>query len=143
MNKPRFLIGIDPGANTGFALYDRELGELVQVTSYPHELAKGQTDELLNDAEVISYGVEVYVEDARQARGYFAKFPERKIGAGMVQQKCADWEYWLTSRGALFHMVPPRKGATKWQSHRFKMATGWGHRSNEHGRDAAMLIWGR
>lgn len=148
MKNPRFVFGIDPGANTGFAILDRENGELILVTSFPHETAKQELDKYLQSEELAAYGIEVFVEDARQARVFFGKLSKqerdaRKIGAGMVQQKCIDWNIWLASRGVNFHMVPPRKGGTKWKADKFKRATGYQLRTNEHGRDAAVLIWGR
>lgn len=39
-------------------------------------------------------------------------------------------------------MVPPKNNKTKLDATKFKQITGWKERTNEHGRDAAMLCFG-
>ena len=51
----------------------------------------------------------------------------------------------MNETGIDFELVNPKhqKGATKKTADEFKQLTGWQGRANEHGRDAAMLIFGR
>ena len=91
--------------------------------------------------------VEVYFEDARQRKWYgtrTAKEDRNKLqGAGSVKRDCAIWEEALTDWGIEWHAVAPKNNYTKMTAEAFRRLTGWTERTNEHGRDAAMLVWGR
>lgn len=138
----RYYIGIDTGTNTGFALWDAEERRLLEVTCLPLHAAllrvyafEGRTD------------VCVCFEDARLRKWYgtrTAKEDRDKLqGAGSVKRDSAIWEDALRDWGIPFRAVAPKNNATKMTGHFFAAVTGWKGRTNEHGRDAAMLVFGR
>ena len=63
-------------------------------------------------------------------------------GVGSVKRDASIWEDYLTDLGIEFEMVAPKRNVTKLSQDRFKAMTGWKNRTNEHGRDAAMLVFG-
>lgn len=64
---------------------------------------------------------------------------ENKAKAKLLVERCQE----LFGKVNVIEMIPNKKSATKWKSERFKFQTGWKHRTSEHGRDAAMLVFGR
>jgi hypothetical protein len=84
----------------------------------------------------------VRVEDARQATYGRDMDAHRIRGAGSVMRDAKIWEDFLTSLGVDFEMVRPRKEFTKFTAKKFKSMTGYEGTTNEHGRDAAMLVYG-
>ena len=138
----RYYIGIDTGTNTGFALWDAEERRLLEVTCLPLHAAllrvyafEGRTD------------VCVCFEDARLRKWYGTRTEkedrDKLQGAGSVKRDCAIWEEALTDWGIEWHAVAPKNNYTKMTADAFRRLTGWTERTNEHGRDAAMLVWGR
>lgn len=132
----QILIGIDPGVNTGFAVKDRRTG-LHVVTS---KLIHASMHDVLTQRNS-GYKVFVVVEDARQVR--FATDKHKAQGAGSVKRDCNIWEDFLTDYGIPFVMVRPNKSRTKLTAEQFNKLTGWKYKTNNHGRDAAMLIFNR
>lgn len=93
----RYLIGIDPGVNTGVAVWNRAAGMLVTVDA-------GTITEVMEAVKLWSEGLDVKV---------------------------------------FFEAVAPQRNRTKLSAGAFARLTGWKGRTNEHGRDAAMLVFGR
>ena len=138
----KILIGIDTGVNTGFAVAaDRgNGGELEQVESLSITQAMGKVKELIE-----KWGNEnvcLYIEDARQ-RTWFTGGREKAQGVGSVKRDAQIWEDWCTEQGINFKMIHPAANATKTKADVFKKRTGWVERTNEHARDAAMLVFKR
>lgn len=137
------LIGVDPGVNTGFAVMID--GKLVQVMS---RLAVDAEHAVLNMRDRMAEAgktFHVYVEDTRKLRLPKAlQSKGRDRGAGSVGRDMGRWEEYLT-----YHQIPHtmcglspkefREGDDAW----FRKKTGWDKRTNEHGRCAAGLIWGK
>ena len=135
----KILIGIDPGVNTGFAVSQN--GVLTDVFSCKiHQaltLVEAYIMENLNCTPII------YVEDARK-RGCSPEASAAKAqGAGSVKRDCKIWEDFLTGHGVQFILVAPQHNNTKLTADQFKKITKWQGRTNEHARDAAMLIFKR
>ena len=63
-------------------------------------------------------------------------------GVGSVKRDATIWEDFLKDLGVKFEMVAPKRNVTKLTQETFKRYTGWSSKTNEHGRDAAMLIYG-
>lgn len=90
----------------------------------------------------------VRVEDPRQRTWFgterMTREEERKKlqGVGSVKRDASIWEDFLTDLGVEFEMVAPKRNVTKLPQDTFKTYTGWQNRTNEHGRDAAMLVFG-
>ena len=134
--KARFVIGIDPGVTTGFALYDREEKRLVAVESF-------QILEAMDEVRVrVHLGIEIRFEDARMRRWFGKKGREALQGAGSIKRDCQIWEDFCRLHGIKATHIPPMDNLTKLNAGQFAKLTGWEGRTNEHGRDAAMLVFG-
>lgn len=136
----RILIGIDAGVNTGFAKsYD---GELVEVKTYSIIEAMKSVEFTIKYAKEHGHQLTVYIEDARK-RKWVTGGREKLQGVGSVKRDCGIWEEFCIHHDVDFELVAPKNNRTKLSAEQFKKLTGWQHRTSEHGRDAAMLIWGR
>ena len=138
----KIMIGIDTGVNTGFAVAaDRgKGGELEQVES----LSITQAMSKVKDS-VQTWGAQnvcLYIEDARQ-RTWFTGGREKAQGVGSVKRDAQIWEDWCKEQGYLYKMIHPAANATKKKATEFFRMTGWKGRTNEHARDAAMLVFQR
>lgn len=138
----RIMIGIDTGVNTGFAVAaDRgNGGELEQVESLSITQAMEKVQK-----QVQTWGIQnvcLYIEDARQ-RTWFTGGREKAQGVGSVKRDAQIWEDWCKEQGFKFLMIHPAANATKKKATDFKRMTGWVGRTNEHARDAAMLVFKR
>lgn len=136
------LIGIDTGVHTGFAVYDTDLKALIYVKEYPIHRAMDIVKRLSDDGTEIK----VRFEDARK-RTWFgchtAKEDRARLqGAGSVKRDCQIWEDYLTDLRIPFEKVAPKNNATKLTAEQFRRITGYEGKTNEHGRDAAMLVYG-
>ena len=92
--------------------------------------------------------VRARVEDARQRKwipnmGSFRNEIGRAKGAGSVERDCSIWEDFLADIGIPCEMVAPKNNVTKLRQEAFSNLTGWTQRTNEHERDAAMLVFGK
>ena len=128
------VVGIDPGVNTGFAVLQN--GALVKVSTMKiHEALRQMEVWFAGNNDFIAY-----VEDARQRGG---KQAAARL-AGSIRRDCKIWEDFLVEHKIPHVFVKPTPhGMTKLDAKTFERLTGWRERTNEHGRDAAMLIWGR
>lgn len=141
------LIGIDPGVNTGFAVYDKHDKKLLKLcTVFAVEAEEMVLDYKLRDEPII-----VYMEDARlrqwfgeKKNGLWVKSGTEKLqGAGSVKRDCSRWEEFCDYHKIPIIMTPPQKNLTKTTAAYFQKITGWDKRSSEHSRDAAMLVYGK
>lgn len=149
----KVYIGIDPPK--GWAEYDPEAQKLVAVET---------TDffEIQSRLEIISalyrsgsVAVRIYIETPQHNRPVFMKDSRpsdrlkllkiaQNIGENKANAKLlVSLAERLFGRENVFQVTPNKKSATKWKSERFEIVTGWKPRTSEHGRDAAMLVWGR
>ena len=84
----------------------------------------------------------VRVEDSRQRKWFGKAGREQLQGAGSIKRDVyRDWEDFLMDIGVNHEMVSPAKNRTKLKADTFKTYTGWGNPTNEHSRDAAMLVF--
>jgi len=89
----------------------------------------------------------VRLEDARQ-RKWIPKQKDEKAergrnrGAGSVMRDAQIWEEFLDKYRIPYELVAPKNNKTKLKADYFKKITGWSLGTNEHGRDAAMLVFG-
>ncbi len=135
------LIGIDPGVKTGVGAID---GNKKIAGSMAIHLAI----QFIADIENNGSNIHIRVEDARQRKWFGNNSAAKKQGAGSVKRDCKIWEDFLndlkknSKQSISFEMIHPVKGATKINSKMFQQITGIQGRTNEHGRDAYMLIHG-
>lgn len=142
--KPKFIIGIDTGVNTGFAVWDKEKRKLIII-----EVVKIHTAmQWIQDTNVANHGfIKVRIEDARLRKWIPRQKNARdeagmREGAGSIKRDAIIWEDYLTDIGIEFELVAPKDNKTKIKSDYFARLTGWAKKTNEHGRDAAMLVFG-
>lgn len=138
----KILIGIDTGVNTGYAVAidHGNGGELYQVECLSITKAMQSIQEIkrVNGKD----NLKVYVEDARK-RTWFTGGKEKAQGVGSVKRDAQIWEDWCKEQEFNYIMVHPKSNATKTKADLFKKITGWNGRTNEHARDAAMLVFKR
>jgi hypothetical protein len=144
MNYKKFdlIIGVDPGVNTGIAAWDVADKSFLFVQT----VMAVQAEEIVKKMAVEGRSVLVRFEDAR-LRTWFGKAGREQLqGAGSIKRDCSRWEEFLTyfsvNKSIPFEAVAPRNNRTKMSADEFKRLTGWQGKTNEHGRDAAMLIFG-
>lgn len=141
-------IGIDTGVNTGVALWDNRKRSLELVTSMP--IHKAMELVKLHQVKAQENGTKlvVRVEDPRQRTWFgterMSREEERKKlqGVGSVKRDASIWDEFLKDQGIEYEMVAPKMNITKLTQDTFKRYTGWNSKTNEHGRDAAMLVFG-
>lgn len=138
------VVGIDPGVHTGLAVWDTVSRQLLDVRCSGIVEAMRYLDELQHTRGI---GLVVF-EDARQRKWIprekdIHQLKGRAMGAGSVKRDCSIWEEWCRTFCIEYVCPPPRKGLTKWTDTTFRGVTGYDRRTNDHGRDAAMLVFGR
>ena len=141
MNK-KILIGIDTGVNTGFAVAidSGNGGDLQKVECLSITQAMANINELVTENGKES--IKLYIEDAR-LRTWFTGGREKAQGVGSVKRDAQIWEDWCKEQELNYVMIHPKANATKTKADVFKKRTGWVGRTNEHARDAAMLVFRR
>ena len=138
------VVGLDPGVHTGVAVWDTVSRTILDIR------CSGIVDAMeylrrLKEARGIGL---VVFEDARQRKWIprekdLSQFRGRAMGAGSVKRDCSIWEEWCKYNRIDCVKTPPRPGMTKLTDAYFRGITGYDRRTNEHGRDAAMLVFGR
>jgi hypothetical protein len=134
-----FIIGIDPGVETGVCVWLPDSKQITYLNSMKiHEAMKL----VWKHRYVPCNQIMVRVEDARKRKWFGKSGREQLQGAGSIKRDAKIWEDYLTDMGVDFEMVAPKNNKTKLTAALFKNVTGYGHRTNEHSRDAAMLVYG-
>lgn len=133
----KYLIGIDPGVNTGVAIWDGK--KLLKVQSMVIHQAMNivMKVEMNNPNKIL-----VRLEDARKRNWFGESGREQLQGAGSIKRDCKIWEDFLTDNKIPFELVAPKNSKTKIDANVFAKITGWKESTNEHARDAAMLVYG-
>lgn len=133
------IMGIDPGQQTGIALFDG--GKLTYLkTCHPAEMP-----ELIKAANAGA----VIFEDSRLHRHAWNARSKVAIGAAIQTGRCLGqvdaWCILIThacaAMGIPAYGISPKNKGAKLNAEQFKAATGWATRSNQHERDAAMVAW--
>jgi hypothetical protein len=149
------VVGIDPGTVTGFAVWDAAERKLWRVESMMLHQAmtavldiraqKGTRGMPLEPGQLL-----VIFEDARTLRisGGRMENEQKKYGAavregvGSIKRDCAIWEEFLEDHGIAYQCKKWTRGTTKWDADYFKRTTGWVGTTNNHARDAAVIVFG-
>lgn len=132
------VVGIDPGVLTGLAVWDKFRRELRVVASMGAMAAMAQVSGLNRDGCLRG----VVFEDARLRTWFGIKGREAWQGAGSIKRDCSLWEEFLRLHSIEFKAVSPRQKGSKLDAAAFERLTGWPHRTNEHSRDAGLLVFG-
>jgi hypothetical protein len=137
------VIGLDPGVSTGFATWSAQTRQLLEVRSMLLHEAMTEVAKRHAAGELAL----VIFEDARKRRCFGrADLNQLKYGAavregaGAAKRDAKIWDDFLTSIGVPFLARAPR--GTKKKTPHFELLTGWKGRTNEHGRDAALVVYG-
>lgn len=138
-------IGIDTGVHTGLAIWDGKSRRFLSIELLKIHRAMDVVEAL---AKANPGEVSARVEDARQRKwipnmGSIRNEIGRAKGAGSVERDCSIWEDFLADINVPCEMVAPRYNVTKLRQEAFTNLTGWTQRTNEHERDAAMLVFGK
>ena len=138
------VIGIDPGMHTGLAVWDTSTRQFLDIRTTNIVDAM---DYLRQIREERGIGLIVF-EDARKRKWIprerdLRQVKGRAMGAGSVKRDCSIWEEWCRFYRIDFVASLPRWGMTKLTDAYFRGITGYDRRTNEHGRDAAMLVFQR
>lgn len=130
-------MGIDPGINTGFAIFDG--GKLVNLrTGSPWDMA-GMIRTLSP--------VRVVFEDSRlqsnvwSAVGTKAAACKIARNVGQIDAWCAYIVAVCDGLGIAAHGISPKGKGKKVGAEEFARITGWAESSNQHERDSAMVAW--
>lgn len=135
----RLIVGIDPGVTTGYAVWDADAKILVAVDS--HKICDAMKRlSTMHKAQPVHM---VVFEDARLRTWFGTKGREALQGAGSIKRDCQIWADWLGALGCPYLSLSPKQKGAKVDAEPFRRLTGWTLRTNNHGRDAAMLILGR
>lgn len=142
------FIGIDPGTNTGLAVWVPSSARLLRVESMTAVKAEEYVISMREACRMKGKVMHVIVEDTRNLKLPAHLVQQRSTMAmknmGQVLRDMSRWEEFLQHHSIAFTMAglspkPFRIGDAAW----FKEHTGWQGRSNEHGRAAAGLVFGR
>lgn len=132
------IAGIDPGVNTGLALWDTQSRKLIDLS----------TGSIINAMQMLRVCKEqgalsrIVMEDARLRTWYGSKGREALQGAGSIKRDCSIWTEFAEAEGIPLKSVSPQSKGAKVDAERFAALTGWTGRTSNHARDAAMLVWG-
>lgn len=145
------VVGIDPGRNTGLAVWSTDRLNFDRVESMP-------LHEAMNEVRLLHEGTRelatpthapllVVFEDARLRR-WFGKMDREQAkygaavreGAGAAKRDARVWEDFLKSLSVPYVARAPTR--TKWPASYFAATAKWTGRTNEHGRDAGALVVG-
>ena len=129
------VIGIDPGANTGIAIYHG--GKLTSLhTIDPYRIA-----------EYVAGAARVVFEDSRLTSFVFTTAMSRASALKMARN-VGEIDAWCklivalcADLGIPAHGISPKGKGAKVKAPAFDALTGWAGSSNEHTRDAAMVAW--
>lgn len=137
----KILIGIDPGVKTGLAVWDVIGNKITVVTSF------GIIDALESVLTTIKiYNKEsllVYIENPNLRKWYGPRASQKQQGAGSIKRDYAIWLEFLQHHSIAYQEVAPKNVLTKLDAKTFASLTGWQGKTNEHSRDAAMLVYGK
>lgn len=137
------VVGIDPGVTTGYAEWDAAARRFVVVSGLKIHVAMWSVLALAKDGRLSH----VVFEDAR-LRSWFGEQRGSKDdvarlqGAGSVKRDSAIWSEFLADAGITSRGISPRHKGKKVAADEFQRVTGWVGKTNEHGRDAGMLVVG-
>lgn len=134
------ILGLDPGTHTGWAMWDTEKFAFDDVVSMPIHVAM----------RLLQVGAEqqpnlIVMEDAR-LRKWFGKADAdeakygaaRREGAGAAKRDAAIWDDFLSDLEIPFLKRKPV--GTKRSAEEFRRLSQWDKPTNEHSRDAGLLV---
>jgi hypothetical protein len=130
-----YYIGIDPGTNTGLAIWNKKDKRFIRVETTSIHKALFSVHAIM----LFYKDIEVVIEDARHIGGAGIKAQ----GAGSIKRDCSIWEDFCVDYKIPHRFVrPSKRSMTKLSKEEFKRITGWGFQTSTHARDACLLVYG-
>jgi hypothetical protein len=131
------IIGIDPGVNTGIAIWNFKKKEFENMFS-------ASILKAMQKIEIYSvFGDNLFMIENPNLRKWYGSNSNSKLqGAGSIKRDYSIWMEWFKMNDLTFKELDPKNIRTKVNSDSFKKLTGWNERTNEHSRDAAMMVFG-
>jgi hypothetical protein len=141
----RYCIGIDPGVNTGLAVWDTKdkRFEMIATTT----ILKAQSEIILFADYVPGYLTQfrLYVENPNLRVWFGKKDREALQGAGSIKRDYSIWQEFAENTGLELIPVAP-KNVTQMEGREnaayFKRLTGYDGTTSKHAREAAMMVFG-
>ena len=144
--KYNIIIGIDPGTQTGLAVWNTGDQAFELIATLPLWCALNRVTGIADATLYLKEKVLVVVEDARTWKPFRgtsrAASDARLKGAGSIRRDCAIWEEFLKDKGYPYKFVSLRSAKKKMNAATFKRVTDWDQKTTEHGRDAGCLVFG-
>jgi hypothetical protein len=134
-----YSIGIDCGTNTGFAVWSAKEMKFVKLVSIPIHRALFEVKKAFDSGK----NLKVYIEDARLRKWFGANSNSKLQGAGSVKRDSTIWEDFCKDYNIPYQLVSPKENKTKLDVKQFKIYTKYEGKTNEHSRDAGMLVFQR
>lgn len=133
-----YHIGIDPGVNTGIAVWNSKEKKFETIF----------TCGILQAMEKISpypvfHSTLFTIEDPNKRIWFGNSGREKLQGAGSIKRDFSIWEEWFKANCVDFIVVAPKDVKTKLDADKFKAFTKCELKTNQHGRDAAMMVFGK
>lgn len=138
----RLRIGIDPGTKTGFAVANADTGELRQIETLDFWSAYHRVRTLSFEHTVVEVVIEV--PDTKHVWHKGASGPaalqRQGVNVGSVIREAQLLADGIEESGLPVTRVKPRG---KQPVDKFQAYTGWATGTNQHERDAALLVYGK
>lgn len=131
-------LGIDPGTYTGVALWDADEKRFAMLQA----MSVHRALEYVAQTFLTHPMLPVIFEDARQRQWFGHTGREKLQGAGAAKRDASIWQDFLEDKGTPYLARRPGSGSTKWPADKFARITGHTERTNEHARDAGVLVYG-
>jgi len=132
-----FYIGIDPGKNTGIAVWNTEDKKFILIDTLSIHIAIDLVSKLNSE-----YKIFVRIEDARKRKWFGKSGREQLQGAGSIKRDCVIWEDFLKDKKIEHELLSPMQKGKKISKEYFNQLTKYNKNTSQHSRDAAMLVFG-
>jgi len=137
------VIGIDPGSKTGLAVWRPKIQKFEDVTA-------GKIHDIMNRVYILAFEaacnkarIVLFCENPNTFVPFKGNnsFKATAQGAGSIKRDFAIWRDFCEEHEIPFIPVRLQKHQKKMTAEEFQKLTGYEHRTNVHGRDAAMMVW--
>ena len=132
------LIGIDPGTKTGVAVWDNECGYFHEITT------TGIFKALQMVLRMATYETaHLFIEDPNTWKPFGKDATNKLQGAGSIKRDFAIWKEFCEDHNISMTPIKLQGTAKKLKADFFQQLTKHKGRTDQHGRDAAMLVFNR
>ena len=131
------IIGLDPGIETGLAVYQQ--GALVELaTIHPASIR----------AALVQWSPKRVVFEDSRLQGHAWTTHRNRAAALKMARNVGEVDAWCrlivehcAELGIVAHGISPKGKGAKLNAEQFQALTGWKGRTNQHERDSAMTAW--